>query len=110
MSRTQVVEVRCDLCGHGGPWSDPATFQRVGGFDFCRWCADDQPKQWAETGSHRVTFGQDGVPWVCSCGKAYNTVVMWLRMRGVRSAVFDAVPDAVLATASAHLNAPEIGY
>lgn len=98
MSRRQVEEWTCDLCGYGGAWTTARDFQSFGDVDLCRWCADDRPKQWLECGGHRVTFTADD--WSCTCGMTYARMMPPLRYRPV----WDVVPNPLLATANAHTN------
>lgn len=95
MSRTQVTEVRCDLCNYGGPYTRPEDFQRFGDVDLCKWCADDQPKTRLECGRHVVTFTADS--WSCSCGEVYRRPLFFL------SRVAAVVPNLLNATANAHV-------
>lgn len=105
MSSTKVTVTRCDLCGYGGAWSAPEDFRPIAAgttaIDLCRWCADDTPRAWVESGGHRVSFGSDS--WQCSCGAVYGSVVLRLRMNATPPYVLDAVPSLANATAHIHI-------
>lgn len=96
MSREHVVTTRCDLCGYGGPWSNPEDFRSFGTVDLCRWCCAPacRPGGTIECGRHLVTFGEE--TWSCSCGEQYR----WPRFLPGR--VLNAVPSIVTATAESH--------
>ena len=105
MSRATVVQTRCDLCGYGGPYTEPQDFVQRSGFDFCLWCATDFTSGTLSSGGHEITL--DGGSWQCSCGKTYGLVVSMLRLHGVALAVMDAVPGTLAgATANMHVNTP----
>ena len=103
VSATKVDVLTCDLCGYGGEYTRPEDFRKVGGFDFCVWCAADRPAESMSCGGHTVTFVGNGSAWVCTCGNTYGGIVTTLRLRGVSLAVMDAVPNLSRATATAHI-------
>jgi len=105
VSRSTVIQTRCDLCGYGGAYAEPRDFVQRSGFDFCLWCAKDFTSGTLSSGGHEVTI--DGGSWQCSCGKTYGLVVSMLRLHGVSLAIMDAVPGTLAgATASLHVNHP----
>ena len=95
--KAQVTQVTCDLCGHGGPYADVASFLTVGTVDLCKWCSDPNRKAWLESGGHRVTF--DGLSWECSCGAR-----SWQLAGFVRPEVAAAIPHIPNATAHLHIS------
>jgi hypothetical protein len=103
VSTTKAVLTTCDLCGYGGGYAALNDFVPVGEFDFCVWCAADEPAESMSCGGHTVTFVANGSAWVCTCGNTYGGIVTTLRLRGVSLAVMDAVPNLARATASAHV-------
>lgn len=91
--------VRCDFCGWGGPYCDPAWFREVAGADLCRYCGNAGPVPvQIETGGHCVTFTDDGRDWKCTCGERHRRPLLIPRY------VLDAVPSVSLAVALTHLN------
>lgn len=94
--RTTTVLLTCDHCGFGSSFSDPRWFVRVEGFDLCRWCAAPEPREWIETGGHRVEFAEDGGSWACSCGQTW-------RRPGFLFGVMSALPSPANASAHVHL-------
>ena len=99
MSKQMIIATTCDLCNYGGPYSRPEDFRTIDGYDFCRWCADDRPRQGRlECGRHVVTITEDN--WSCVCGATYASVMPPFRY----GPVWDAVPSPLNATANFHVN------
>lgn len=104
--RTVVAATCCDLCGYGGAYSRAEDFVSNGGFDFCRWCANQPATGRLESGGHSVTLPGDG-SWSCTCGRTYSDVVTALRLHGVSLAAMDSVPGNFAGSiASLHVNTP----
>lgn len=101
--RLQTIQLHCDMCGYGGPYSEPEDFVAIGDVDLCRWCALPAPRLWVETGGHRVTF--DGESWLCSCGGSHEETLIRLRYakEPVTARVMNSVPRLANATAHVHL-------
>lgn len=100
MSRRQTTETRCDLCGHGGPWTRPEDFQTFDGVDLCKWCADTNRKRELSSGGHTVTFTEDD--WTCTCGVTYDDCLPMFGL--VYRPVWDVVPNVLNATSNFHVN------
>lgn len=92
--RSTVVEVKCDFCGYGGPWSRPEDFQSIEGVDLCRWCSQGPRVGVLECGPHRIELSEQ--TWSCSCGEQYSPPLF------VSPTVLAALPSVVQATAYIH--------
>lgn len=103
MATTTMDVTTCDLCGYGDGYGAINDFVRHGGYDFCVWCAADEPTSSMSCGDHTVTFTEGWSAWACTCGSTYGASVLSLRMLGVPLAVMDALPNLSRATASNHV-------